>query len=188
MKEIIDSFFKKEGAVNHQIEPMNYFLATKDNPNNIMQMIVDETKVTDDDDFGTLILDKSKTGGRDIRILFGRVKENGKYVGDSTIWVEKPEIKEASGASNQITPNEARLRDLNYMAPIMLKVGIIEDGVQKDYETIKIGDMPVMVRSKICTLYGENLDNYIEKNNGPVNGTREEKLQYVGEDPNDPGG
>jgi DNA-directed RNA polymerase subunit B len=188
MKEIIDAFFNREGAVNHQIEPMNYFLATRDNPESIMQRIVDETRVTENDEPGALILDKSKTSAREIKIVFGRQADIGAGKGEATIWVERPEIKEASGASNQITPNEARLRDLNYMAPIMLRVAIIEDGVQKDFETIKIGDMPVMVRSKVCTLYGENLDSYIEKNNGPVNGTRKEKLQYVGEDPNDPGG
>ena len=45
-----------------------------------------------------------------------------------------------------------------------------------------------MVRSKICTLSEQNLDLYIEKNNGPIDETREEKLRYVDEDPTDPGG
>ena len=188
MKEIIDAFFRSKGVVNHQIESMNYFVSTKDNPNSIMQQIVDETKISDEDEAGIILLDKSKTNGKEIRIVYGRTKDrNGKLSGP-TIWVEKPEIKEASGAANQITPNEARLRDLNYLAPINLKVKIIEDGVERDSETIRIGELPVMVRSKICTLSGPSLDQYIEKNNGPVSGTREEKLQYVGEDPSDPGG
>ncbi len=188
MKEIIDAFFRSKGVVNHQIESMNYFVSTKDNPNSIMQQIVDETKISDEDEAGIIFLDKSKTNGKEIRIVYGRTRDrNGKLSGQ-TIWVEKPEIKEASGAANQITPNEARLRDLNYLAPINLKVKIIEDGVERDSETIRIGELPVMVRSKICTLSGPSLDQYIEKNNGPVSGTREEKLQYVGEDPSDPGG
>ncbi|MGC8609280.1 MAG: DNA-directed RNA polymerase subunit B, partial [Thermoplasmata archaeon] len=188
MKEIIDAFFKKAGIVNHQIDSMNSFYSMPDNVNSIMQQIVDETKVSDDSDPGVMILDPAKTSGHDIRVYYGRQRERGKYIGDQTIFVGKPEIKEASGASNQITPNEARLRDLNYMSPVTLKLRIVEDGIEKGYETIKIGDVPVMVRSKVCTLHENNLDQYIEKNNGPIGLSRREKLQYVGEDPDDPGG
>ena len=188
MKELVDYFFKNESVVSHQIDSYNNFVASLGNPNSVMQQIVDETKVSDEDLPGTIVLDPSKVGGRDIKVYFGRTRDNGKFVGEQTIWVERPEIKEASGASNQIVPNEARLRDLNYMAPIFLKVRVVEDGQEKDSESIKIGEVPVMVRSKICTLYGNNLDQYIEKNNGPTNSSRKEKLQYVGEDPDDSGG
>ncbi|MCL4345377.1 MAG: DNA-directed RNA polymerase subunit B [Candidatus Thermoplasmatota archaeon] len=188
MKEIIESYFKNESIVGDQIESMNTFVASIDNPDSVMQRIVDETKISDDDEPGVIVLDSTKTGGRDIRIYFGRPKEKGKYYGQPTVWIDTPEIKEASGATNQITPQEARIRDLNYTAPINLRLKVVEDGVESTPETIKIGEMPVMVRTKACTLYGSNLDRYIEKNNGPINGTRKEKLQYVGEDPNDSGG
>ncbi len=188
MKELVEVFFKTESVVNHQIDSMNHFVATKDSTDNLMQMIVDDTKVSDDDEPGVIVLDPSKTGGKDIRIYFGRPREKGVPFGGPTIWVESPEIKEASGASNQITPHEARMRDLNYTAPIMIKLRVVEDGREKEPETIKIGDMPVMVRSKVCTLSGNKLDSYIEKNNGPINATRKEKLQYIGEDPEDSGG
>lgn len=188
MKEVVDAFFREESVVNHQIESYNYFVATRDSPNNIMQQIVDETRVSEDDESGVIVLDKSKTGGKEIKIYYGRRKDNGKGSSEATIWVDRPEIKEASGASNQITPNEARLRDLHYMAPINLRVKIVEDGVEREGETIKIGDIPVMIRSKVCTLHELNLDSYIEKNNGPKEATRREKLQYVGEDPDDAGG
>ncbi|MCL4480931.1 MAG: DNA-directed RNA polymerase subunit B, partial [Candidatus Thermoplasmatota archaeon] len=188
MKELVEYFFKNESVVSHLIESYNNFIATVGNPDSIMQQIVDETKVSDDDEPGVMVLDQSKTGGREIKVYFGRLREKGRYVGEPTIWADKPEIKEASGASNQITPTEARLRDLNYMAPITLRVRVVEDGVEREPENIKIGDIPVMVRSRVCTLTGNNLDQYIEKNNGPVEATRREKLQYVGEDPDDSGG
>jgi DNA-directed RNA polymerase subunit B len=188
MNPILDAFFKSESVVNYQIDSMNYFYASRNNPDSIMQQIVDETKISDDATPGVIELDPSKTRGKDIKIYFGRDRENGKATGDPTIWVEKPEIKEASGASNQITPQEARLRDLNYMAPITLRLRIVEDGIERDSNSIKIGEIPVMVRSKICTLSEQNLDLYIEKNNGPIDETREEKLRYVDEDPTDPGG
>ena len=188
MKELVEYFFKNESVVSHLIESYNNFIATVGNPDSIMQQIVDETKVSDDDEPGAMVLDQSKTGGREIKVYFGRLREKGRYVGEPTIWADKPEIKEASGASNQITPTEARLRDLNYMAPITLRVRVVDDGVEREPENIKIGDIPVMVRSRVCTLTGNNLDQYIEKNNGPVEATRREKLQYVGEDPDDSGG
>ena len=188
MKELVDYFFKNESVVSHQIDSYNNFVATLGNPESVMQQIVDETKVSDDEEPGLMVLDPTKTGGREIRVYYGRVREKGRFVGEPTIWVGSPEIKEASGASNQITPNEARLRDLNYMAPITLRVRVVEDGMEKEPENIKIGDLPVMVRSKVCSLTGNNLDVYVEKNNGPVDASRREKLQYVGEDPDDSGG
>ncbi len=189
MNPILDAFFKSESVVNYQIDSMNYFYASKGNPNNIMQQIVDETKISDDSVPGVVELDTSKTHGKEIKIYFGRERdENGKPVGDPTIWVDKPEIKEASGASNQITPQEARLRDLNYMAPISIRLRVVEDGVEKEVNTIKVGEIPVMIRSRICTLSEQSLNSYIDKNGGPIDGTREEKLKYVDEDPTDPGG
>ncbi len=188
MKELVDYFFKNESVVSHQIDSYNNFVATLGNPDSVMQQIVDETKVSDEEEPGVMVLDSTKTGGREIRVYYGRVREKGRFVGEPTIWVGHPEIKEASGASNQITPNEARLRDLNYMAPITLRVRVVEDGMDKDPENIKIGDLPVMIRSKVCSLTGNNLDVYVEKNNGPVDASRREKLQYVGEDPDDSGG
>lgn len=193
MKEIIESFFRNESIVNHQIDSMNVFVASSDNPESLMQKIVDETRLSDEEEPGVIVLDKTKTAGREIKIYFGRQKERGKFMGDMTIRVEQPEIKEASGAINQITPQEARIRDLNYTAPIYLKLRISEDGIEREPDTIKIGEIPVMVRTKVCTLYGSHLDAYIEKTNGernnaPISGSRKEKLQYVGEDPNDSGG
>ena len=37
MKEIVESFFKNESIVNHQIDSMNAFVATPDNPDSLMQ-------------------------------------------------------------------------------------------------------------------------------------------------------
>ena len=126
MKEIVESFFKNESIVSHQIDSMNAFVATPDNPDSLMQKIVDETRLSDEDESGVIVLDKTKTGGKEIKIYFGRQKERGRYIGDTTIRIDMPEIKEASGAINQITPQEARIRDLNYTAPISLKLRVSE--------------------------------------------------------------
>ncbi len=196
MYTIVDALFKK-GVVNHHIASYNDLIPTPDNPNSIMQQIVDSTKVTDEDPPGVMTLDRTKTGGKIIRIKFGRVREDGTIDKNAppTISIGKPQIKEATGASVQITPMEARLRDLSYLAPLYLKVIIEEcddEGCsEREEEKIKIGDFPVMVKSKICTLHEDNIDGYLDdisKDKEILRWPYRKKLEYVGEDPDDPGG
>lgn len=71
-----------------------------------------------------------------------------------------------------IYPYEARLRQLTYSAPVRVRFQYYEDGELKEDRWVKIGELPVMVRSKICNTYGLS----------------EEELLKVYEDPLDPGG
>ncbi len=197
MRAIVDTLFKKS-VVNHHIASYNDLIPTPDNVNSIMQQIVDTTKVTDEDPPGMMTLDHTKTGGKRIRLIFGRVGENGETDKNlqPTITIGKPEIKEATGATVQITPMEARLRDMSYLAPLYLYVTVEEcdsDGrcTEKEPEKIKIGDFPVMVKSKICTIHEDNIDSYLDeisKDKSILNWPYRKKLQYVGEDPDDSGG
>jgi len=195
MRTIIDSLFQKS-VVNHHIASYNDLIPTPDNVDSIMQHIVDTTKVTDEDPPGMMTLDPTKTGGKKIRIRFGRINEKGEKSPSPTIVIGKPEIKEATGAVVQITPMEARLRDMSYLAPLHLYVTIEEcdsDGrcMEKEPELIKIGDFPVMIKSKICTLHEDNIDGYLDeisKDKEILNWPYRKKLQYVGEDPDDSGG
>ncbi len=193
METIVDVLFKKS-VVNHHIASYNDLIPTPDNPNSVMQEIVDTTKITDEDPPGIMTLDRTKTGGKVIKIKFGRIGEEGE-VGEPTIKIGKPEVKEATGATVQITPMEARLRDMSYLAPLYLTLTVMEceDGscVEREPETVKIGDFPVMVKSKICTLHEDNIDDYLDsisKDKEILNWPYRQKLEYVGEDPDDPGG
>jgi DNA-directed RNA polymerase subunit B len=95
----------------------------------------------------------------DVEIKLGRVR------------VEKPNIVEADGSVSIITPTEARLRNLTYSAPIFLEISV-RQGQQTESHDVEIGKIPVMVKSKICNIYGM---------------TEEEMIQhYI--DPLDPGG
>jgi len=69
------------------------------------------------------------------------------------ISIGKPKITEADGSSNLIFPYEARLRDLTYSAPVYLEISIKKDE-QVDSETVEIGRIPIMVKSKICNTFG----------------------------------
>jgi len=88
-----------------------------------------------------------------------------------TIRVGKPQITEADGSTEIITPAIARLRNLTYSAPIYLEVNVKYSG-QSDSAEVEIGKMPVIVRSAACTTYG----------------LKKEELEKNFIDPMDPGG
>jgi DNA-directed RNA polymerase subunit B len=79
--------------------------------------------------------------------------------------IEKPNIIEADGASNFVTPGEARLRNLTYSAPFFVELMIKYEG-QTDSSEVEIGRIPIMVRSAACTTHGMNRDqlrqNYMD--------------------------
>ncbi len=199
MNEIIDAFFKQKSIVGHHIASYNAFIPTPDNPNSILQQIVDSTRVTDTDEPGEMTLDKSKTGGRVIKIRYGRVKKDGQYSAP-TVYVSVARGRGGSEANRINTPMEARLKDFTYSAELGLRFTVIEcdeNGercVEHEPEEVKIGDIPIMLKSKICVLHPDNIDEYIEENIGKnervpsKSDPYENKLSFVGEDPNDPGG
>ena len=76
--------------------------------------------------------------------------------------VEKPNIIEADGAINLITPTEARIRNLTYSAPIYVEISV-KQGNQVERAEVEIGRIPVMVKSKVCNTYGMSKDE-MEKN------------------------
>jgi len=83
------------------------------------------------------------------------------------ITVEKPQIIEADGSKNPIYPNEARLRNLSYSAPIYLDVSVRIDGVQREKFTTPIGRLPIMLKSKYCHLKGLDKESMIKHGEDP---------------------
>ena len=188
MRELIDAFFRERSIVNHHIASFNDFLPTIDNPNSRMQRIVDNLRSSPEDDRrGIIKLDEDRTEGDVIEIRIGRKRdERGRIDLEAkpTITLGLPVVKEANGATHPLTPMEARLRNLNYTAPIYLDFTVIENGIEREPERVHIGNLPIMVKSKRCLLYKENMETEGEL-------TFEEykrKLIESGEDPYDPGG
>lgn len=189
MRDLIELYFKERSIVNHHISSFNDFLSSLDNPNSRMQKIVDNLRVSADDaERGIITLDPDRTDGRDIKIRVGRRRDEKTGSIDPqarpTIRVNTPVVREANGATHKLTPMEARLRNLNYLAPMELEFTVIEDGIEKEPERVHIGDLPIMLRSKRCNLFKENMEEDRELSDEEYR----VKLMEAGEDPADPGG
>ena len=189
MRELVETYFRERSVVNHHIASYNDFLPTIDHPNSRMQKIVDNVRSSPDEtDRGVIRLDPDRTEGKVIEIHIGRKRDEktGQIDGNArpTITVGRPLIKEANGATHDLYPMEARLRNLNYSAPIHLEFTLFEDGIEREPEKVHIGDMPVMIKSKKCNLHKDNIEMEREP-------TAEELTKFLvdqGEDLCDPGG
>src|SRR3990170_82631 len=188
MRELIDAFFRERSIVNHHIASFNDFLPTIDNPNSRMQRIVDNHRSSPEDERrGIIRLDEDRTEGDVIEIRIGRKRdERGRIDMEAkpTIKLGLPVVKEANGATHALSPMEARLRNLNYTAPIYLDFTVIENGIEREPEQVHVGNLPIMVKSKKCLLYKENLETEGELSHDEY----QRKLVEKGEDPYDPGG
>lgn len=139
---LLDAYFREHTLVRQHLESYNKFIEKG------IQEIIDKVAFID-----------PNVEGYQLRL--GKVR------------VEKPTIVEADGSRRQIFPAEARMRNLTYAAPIFLDVVPIFQGIERrGASEVFIGEMPVMLKSKLC-----HLDNM----------TREELID-AGEDPDDPGG
>ena len=143
-KSLLKAFERDVGFVRFQIESYNDFIENR------LQEIVNEIKEIKPEvpEIGELTL------------RFGKI----------TVGV--PSIKEAEGAVRKILPLEARVRDLSYVAPVYVEITPVVNKVEQEPVNVLIGDVPVMLKSKICKLDGMN----------------KAELEQAGEDSNDPGG
>jgi DNA-directed RNA polymerase subunit B len=87
-------------------------------------------------------------------------------------WVEKPIVIESDSATRSILPIEARQRDLTYAGRVYMEITPIINDIERKTTIAYIGDIPAMVRSKICYTEGMSRGELIK----------------AGEDPMDPGG
>ncbi len=144
------SFFKEKGLVRQHLDSYNKFI------DHGIQEVVDET--------GEINIE---------------VPEMPYSIKLGQLWIIDPQSKisgtyitEVDGTKHEIFPMEARFRNLTYAAPLALEMTPIVDGREQEPELVLIGNLPVMLKSKLCIL--SQL-------------TPEELIEH-GEDPNDSGG
>ena len=141
-KELLQAYFNENSLVKQHLDSYNKFV------DHGIQTVIDRVGVV-----------QPNIEGFELR--FGQVR------------LEKPMIVEADGSRRLVYPMEARLRNLTYAAPIFLEITPVFNGVEKKmYSEVFIGELPIMVKSKLCHLEGMS----------------EEELIAAGEDPADPGG
>ncbi|MFP4115886.1 MAG: DNA-directed RNA polymerase subunit B'' [Candidatus Aenigmatarchaeota archaeon] len=143
-QSLLKAFKSEKGFAQYQIDAFNRFVDKR------LQAIIDE--------IGTIEPESEKLG--EFLIELGEVR------------VGKPSVKEADGSLRQILPQEARLRDITYAAPIFLEMTTKADGEIHEEREVKIGELPIMVRSKKC----------------PLSDMSDEELIEAGEDPEGLGG
>jgi DNA-directed RNA polymerase II subunit RPB2 len=151
---IIEKYFSEKGPVFHQFESYEYMV------NHLIQKIIDETP--------SIIIENKSIK---YKATFGQV------------YIENAGFVDENHKFKNITPQEARLRDLTYDSPVFLD--ITEEFWEFDEKTnefnktdeiyhrkIFLMKIPTMVRSSKCNLYGLSMDECVQK----------------GECSNDPGG
>ncbi|KAI9891682.1 MAG: DNA-directed RNA polymerase III core subunit ret1 [Vezdaea aestivalis] len=87
------------------------------------------------------------------------------------IWVGRAERMD-EGVSAEISPNECRLRDMTYSAPIFVAIEYVRGRSRVQRKDVAIGRLPIMLRSSRCVLTDKT----------------DRELSLLNECPLDPGG
>ncbi|MEM5843651.1 MAG: DNA-directed RNA polymerase subunit B'' [Candidatus Aenigmatarchaeota archaeon] len=141
---LLEVFTREKGFVRFQIDSYNDFI-TRRIPKVLSEIGVIKPEVPELGEF---------------KIKLGEFK------------IGEPTVKEADGSTRPILPMEARIRNLTYAAPMYVEMTPVLNNIESESVVVNFGDMPVMVKSKICPL------SYMSK----------QELIEAGEDPEDPGG
>ena len=147
---ILKAFFKEKGLVRQHLDSYNEFV------DHGLQEVIDET--------GEIAIEVPECP---YKVKLGQV-----WMIDPQTRITGPYVTEVDGTKHEIYPLEARLRSLTYAAPIALEMTPVIDGREQDTELVYIGNIPVMLKSKLCFL----------------SQLSREELVACGEDPDDPGG
>ena len=139
---IIESYFKEKGLVRQHLDSFNDFIQNK-----LQEIINEQGEIT--------------TEIPGLKVKLGKIR------------LGRPTVRESDrGPAVEITPMEARLRNLTYAVPIYLTMTIIENNIESEPVEVYIGDLPIMLKSVA----------------DPTSSMSPEELVKIGEDPRDPGG
>jgi len=147
---MLDAFFKEKGLVRQHLDSFNEFI------DHGLQEVIDEV--------GEIPIEVPESP---YKVKLGQI-----WIIDPQTRITGPYATEVDGTKHEIYPLEARLRNLTYAAPVALEMTPVIDGREQDTELVYIGNIPVMLKSKLCFL----------------SQLSREELITCGEDPDDPGG
>jgi len=147
---LLKALFREKGLVRQHLDSYNDFI------DHGLQEVIDEV--------GEIPIEVPESP---YKVKLGQV-----WIIDPQTRITGPYITEVDGTKHEIYPMEARLRNLTYAAPVALEMTPVIDGREQDTELVYIGNIPVMLKSKLCSL----------------SQLSREELIACGEDPDDPGG
>ncbi|KAJ9625484.1 uncharacterized protein PV06_01771 [Exophiala oligosperma] len=128
---LVPAFLKVKGLVKQHIESFNHFVEVE-----LKKIIEAEPIITSDIDPDFYLKYEDIYVGRPSRF-------DEHYVNDSK-------------NESTVTPNECRLRDMTYSAPIFVNVRYTKSKMAYRRRGMLIGRMPIMLRSSKCVLAGKS--------------------------------
>lgn len=90
------------------------------------------------------------------------------YLEYTDIRVGAPERPDEGAANPTIAPHECRLRDLSYSAPVYVSIKYTRGRQEIVSKGIRIGRLPIMLRSNKCVLTGKNKAQLAAMNECPL--------------------
>lgn len=127
---LLPAFLKVKGLVKQHIDSYNFFVEQE-----LQKILLANKRVTSDVD-------------------------NTFFLEYDNIYVGSPDRDENEGASRKakhgVTPNECRLRDMTYAAPIYVDIRYVKGKNIIKKGRVEIGRIPIMLRSSKCVLTGKN--------------------------------
>ncbi|CAN8008979.1 DNA-directed RNA polymerase II subunit RPB2 [Ixodes scapularis] len=155
---VISAYFDEKGLVRQQLDSFDEFIQMS------VQRIVEDTPQIDLQ--------------AEAQHASGEIENPPRYLLKfEQIYLSKPTHWEKDGAPSPMMPNEARLRNLTYSAPLYVDITktVIKEGeepVETQHQKTFIGKIPIMLRSTYCLL----------------NSLTDRDLSELNECPLDPGG
>ncbi|XP_018417703.1 PREDICTED: DNA-directed RNA polymerase II subunit RPB2 [Nanorana parkeri] len=151
---VISSYFDEKGLVRQQLDSFDEFIQMS------VQRIVEDAPPIDLQ--------------AEAQHATGEVEEPPRYLLKfEQIYLSKPTHWERDGAPSPMMPNEARLRNLTYSAPLYVDITktVIKEGeeqIQTQHQKTFIGKIPIMLRSTYCLLNGLTDRDLCELNECPL--------------------
>ncbi|MDD1673758.1 MAG: DNA-directed RNA polymerase subunit B'', partial [Methanomicrobiales archaeon] len=124
------AYFSRSHVARHQLDSFNNFLK-----HNLQKVVNEQRKIETD-------IESRGKSNQPVWVELGKIE------------VKKPMVREADGSQGDLFPAEARLRNLTYAAPIQLEMTLVQGGERHEPVVAIIGQLPIMVGSLSCNLYG----------------------------------
>jgi len=151
---VISAYFDEKGLVRQQLDSFDEFIQM-----NVQRIVEDAPQI-------------DLQG--EAQHIGGEVETPPRYLLKfEQIYLSKPTHWEKDGAPTPMMPNEARLRNLTYSAPLYVDITktIIKDGkepIETQHQKTFIGKIPIMLRSTYCLLNGMTDRDLTELNECPL--------------------